>query len=76
MGADRGMHRVLVGKTEGKRPLGRPRLDGRIILRWMFRKLDGVVGTGWSCLRIGQVAGTCEYGKETSGSIKCGEFLG
>jgi hypothetical protein len=22
------------------------------------------------------VAGTCEYGKETSGSIKCGEFFG
>jgi hypothetical protein len=22
------------------------------------------------------VAGTCEYGKEPSGSIKCGEFLG
>jgi hypothetical protein len=21
------------------------------------------------------VAGTCEYGKEPSGSIKCGEFL-
>jgi hypothetical protein len=25
MGEDRGMHRVLVGKPEGKRPLGRPR---------------------------------------------------
>ena len=23
----------------------------------------------------GQVAGTCEYGNEPSGSIKCGEFL-
>ena len=23
----------------------------------------------------GQVAGTCEYGDEHSGSIKCGEFL-
>jgi hypothetical protein len=29
----RGMCRVLVGKPEGKRPLG-------IILRWVFRKLD------------------------------------
>jgi hypothetical protein len=28
-------------------------VDGRIILRWIFRKLDGVVGTGWSWLRIG-----------------------
>jgi hypothetical protein len=25
MGAERGVHRVLVGKPEGKRPLGRPR---------------------------------------------------
>jgi hypothetical protein len=25
MGEERGIHRVLVGKPEGKRPLGRPR---------------------------------------------------
>ena len=25
MGEDRGVHRVLVGKPEGKSPLGRPR---------------------------------------------------
>jgi hypothetical protein len=25
MGEERGVHRVLVGKSEGKRPLGRPR---------------------------------------------------
>ena len=48
----RGVHRVLVGKPEGKRPLGRPRLDGRIILRWIFRKWEGVVRNGWSWLRI------------------------
>ena len=23
-------------------------VDGRIILRWIFRKWEGVVGTGWS----------------------------
>ena len=27
-------------------------VDGRIILRWIFRKWEGVVGTGWSWLRI------------------------
>ena len=32
-------------------------VDGRIILRWIFRKLEGVVGTGWSCLRIGTDGG-------------------
>jgi hypothetical protein len=30
---------------------GDPHVDGRIILRWMLRKLEGVVGTGWSWLR-------------------------
>ena len=35
----------------------------------MLWGLDGV-GSGQ-----GQVADTCEYGKEPSGSINCGEFL-
>jgi hypothetical protein len=53
MGEDRGVHRVLVGKPEGKRPLGDQDLDGRIIFRWIFRKLERFMGTGWSWLRIG-----------------------
>jgi hypothetical protein len=32
MGEGRGVHGVLVGKPEGKRPLGDPDIDGRIIL--------------------------------------------
>jgi hypothetical protein len=56
MGEGRGVHRVLVGKPEGKRPLGRPRLDGRIILRWIFRKWERVE-TGWIWLRIGTGGG-------------------
>jgi hypothetical protein len=27
-------------------------VDGRIILRWIFRKLEGFVGTGWSWFSI------------------------
>ena len=38
MGEGRVVHRVLVGKPEGKRPLGNPDICGRIILRWIFRK--------------------------------------
>ena len=48
---------------------GDPDVDGRIILRRIFRKSEGVVGTGWSWLRIGTGGGHL-YGKELSGSIK------
>jgi hypothetical protein len=33
------------------------RLNIRIILIWIFKKLNGVVGTGWSWLRIGTGGG-------------------
>jgi len=52
MGEGRGVHRVLVGKLEGKNNSGDPDADGRIILRWIFGKWEGVE-TGWSWLRIG-----------------------
>jgi hypothetical protein len=32
------VYRLLVGKLEGKRPLGRPRRRWEIILRWIFGK--------------------------------------
>jgi hypothetical protein len=51
-GEGRGVYRVLVGKPEGKRPLGRPGVDGRIVLRWIFRKWDVGVWTGLGWLRI------------------------
>ena len=38
MGGRRGVYRILVGKPEGNRPLGDPGVDGRVILRWIFRK--------------------------------------
>jgi hypothetical protein len=36
---------------------GDPNVDRKIILRWMFGKLEGVLGTGWSWLRIGTGGG-------------------
>jgi hypothetical protein len=56
MGEGIGMHRVLVGKPEGKSHLGDPDADGRTILRWIFRKWKEVE-TGWSWLRIGAGGG-------------------
>jgi hypothetical protein len=38
------VHRILVGRPEGRRPLGRPRRRWRIILRWIFRKWEGLWG--------------------------------
>jgi hypothetical protein len=31
-------YRILVGKPEGKRPLGRPRRRWRIIIEWILEK--------------------------------------
>jgi hypothetical protein len=44
MGEERGVHRLLVGKPEVKSHWGDPDVDGRIILRWIFKKLEGVMG--------------------------------
>jgi hypothetical protein len=52
MGERRGAHRVLVGKPEGKNHLEDPGIDGRIILRCIFRKWDVTAWTGLSWLRI------------------------
>jgi hypothetical protein len=41
MGERRGAYRALVGKLEGRRPLGRPGVDGRIILKWILESLNG-----------------------------------
>ena len=49
---------------------GDPDIDGGIILRWIFRKWEGVVGTGWSWLRIEAGDGPCEYGDEPSGCLR------
>ena len=49
------MYRVLVGKPEGRRPLGRPRRRGGIILGCIFRRWDvGIwTGLGWPRIETG-----------------------
>jgi len=70
----RGVYRVLVEKPEERDHWGDPGADGKIIVRWIYRKWDVGVWTGSSWLR--KVVGTCECCNEPSGSIKCGGFLG
>jgi hypothetical protein len=57
MGERRGVYRVLVGKPEGRRPLGRPRHRWKDNIHWIFRKWDVGVWTGLSWLRIGTGGG-------------------
>jgi hypothetical protein len=68
MGEKRNAYRLLVGKPEGKRPLGRPRH------RWMDNiRMDlGEVGWGdvdW--IGLAQDRNRCRFGIEPLGSIKC-----
>jgi hypothetical protein len=43
MGERRGAYKFLVQKHEEKRPLVRPSVDARIILRWIFITLVNAV---------------------------------
>jgi hypothetical protein len=52
-----------------------PGVDGSIILKWIFERLGVGAQTGLIWLRIGTSDGSCVYGDEPSGSIKCGEFI-
>jgi hypothetical protein len=68
MGEKRNVYRLLVGKPEGNRPLGRPRY------RWIDNiKMDlseiGLSVMDW--IGLAQVESSCLFGNEPSGSIKC-----
>jgi hypothetical protein len=70
MGDERKVYRVLVGKPEGKRPLGRPRHRWEDGIRMDLREI-GLGGGGRLDSTVsgqGPVAGCCECGDEPSGS--------
>ena len=56
-GEMRDVYRVLVGNPRERRHLEDPLLDGRIILRWIFRKWDVGAWNGSMWLMIGTVDG-------------------
>jgi hypothetical protein len=74
IGKKRNVYRLLVGKPEGKRPLGRPRR------RWIDNiKMDlseiGLSVVDWVGLAQdrNRWESSCELGNEPSGSRKCWE---
>jgi hypothetical protein len=68
MGKERRVYMVLVGKPEGKRPLGRPRRRWKMESEWILRRLAGGCGLDSTGSGQGPVAGCCECGDEPSGS--------
>ena len=57
LGARRSAYRILVGRNDGKRPLGRPRRIEAKILKWIFKTWDREAWTGLLWLTIGTGGG-------------------
>jgi hypothetical protein len=57
MGEERNVYKVLMGKPEGKIPLGRPRRKWEDGIRMDLRDIGGGVYIGSSWLRIGTSGG-------------------
>jgi hypothetical protein len=72
MGEKRNAYRLLVGKPEGRKPLGRPRR------RWLDNIRMDLVEVGWGdvdWIDLAQGESSCEFGIELLGSIKCWETI-
>jgi hypothetical protein len=51
------------------------KVDGRIILKWIFKSAEGEAWTGLIWVKIGTGGGVCECGNEPSGSTKLAKLL-
>jgi hypothetical protein len=72
IGETRNAYRILVGKPEGKRPLGRPRRMWVVNIKMDLRAISWGV-TDW--IDMGPMEGSCEHGYQSSGSINFWEVL-
>jgi hypothetical protein len=68
----RDIYRVLVGKTESKRSLGKPRRKWKITLSWTLGRWGSMERTGFGWFRMGSLGGGGfgEHRNEPSGSVK------
>jgi hypothetical protein len=57
MGEERKVYKVLLGKPEGKRPLGRPRRRCEDGIRMNLREIGLEVWIGFDWLRTGTASG-------------------
>jgi len=62
----KGAYRVLMGKPEGKRPLGRPRHRLENNIKVNLYEGGWEQGLDWSLSEQGKVAGCCDCGNEPS----------
>jgi hypothetical protein len=67
MAEERKVYKVLVGKPEGKIPLGRSRRRWEDGIRMDLREIGLGGGLNSTVSRQGPVAGCCECGDEPSG---------
>jgi hypothetical protein len=75
MGKDRGVYRVLVGKPEEKRPLGRLRRRWEDNIKMNFQEVGGSGGDWMELAQDRDRWDTCGYGEELSSSVNAGNFL-
>jgi hypothetical protein len=72
MGEGRGVYRVLVGRPEGKRPVGRPRSRWEDNIKMDLREIR-IDEANW--IHLAQDKVHCKHSNKPSGSIRKQDFL-